>query len=81
MLNLKSVNKAIQKEFPDVELVKGDGYFYFWPTDAAQSAESFHWLETADTTSVMVNRINDLTLDQWFEELRILREEFEWAHA
>lgn len=59
MLTLNKVNKEIKKIVPDVELVKGDGYFYF----VGKSVELNY------STSVMVNSLNQLTLDQWLIEL------------
>lgn len=59
MLRLDSVNKKIAERGIKAELVKGDGYFYFVGDD----------LGLEYTSSVMVNRINQLTLDQWMEEL------------
>lgn len=58
-MQLRTVNKAIAARGIDAELVHGEGYFYF-----VGSA-----VENADSTSVMVFRLNDLTLDQWMEEL------------
>ena len=58
-MQLRTINKAIASKGIDVELVKGDGYFYF-------VGEA---VENADTSSVMVFRLNDLTMDQWMEEL------------
>lgn len=42
----------------DIELVKGDGYFYFWGHEVAM------W----PATSVYVYHLNDLTLEQWVQE-------------
>lgn len=42
----------------DIELVKGNGYFYFWGHDVAL------W----PSSSVYVFSLNDLTLDQWVNE-------------
>lgn len=60
MLTLKAVNKEIKKLVLDCELVKGSGYYYF-----CGSA-----VEIAKDTSVHVNTLNQLTLDEWIEELR-----------
>lgn len=66
-MQLRTINKAIASKGIAVELVKGDGYFYF-------VGEA---VENADTSSVMVFRLNDLTLDQWMEELDSIIAEIE----
>lgn len=59
MLTLKKVNAAIQKIEDGWELVKGEGYFYWYhPTD----------LSYLDLSTVSVYRLNHLTLDQWIDE-------------
>lgn len=58
MITIKAVNKAIASRNIKAELVRGSGYFYFVGPD----------VEYAGTTSVMVPRLNDLTLAQWIEE-------------
>lgn len=58
-MQLRTVNKVIANRGIDAELVHGEGYFYF-VGDAVEHAE---------TASVMVFRLNDLTLEQWMEEL------------
>ena len=58
----KMVNDALRARGRDESLYPGDGYFFFGGGDAV------HWL----SSSVMVKRISDLTLEQWlakFEEL------------
>jgi hypothetical protein len=44
--------------------VEGEGYFYFG------GGEAVNWL----TSSVMVRRISDLTLEQWLKEFDSLLE-------
>jgi hypothetical protein len=51
----KMVNDALRARGRDESLYPGVGYFYFGGGDAV------HWL----STSVMVKKISDLTLDQW----------------
>ncbi len=60
MVQLRTVNKAIKARWPgtDLELVKGDDYFYFIGAGT----------ERCKTASVYVPRLNDLTLDRWLEE-------------
>ena len=57
---IKTVNKAIAAEGINLELVAGEGYFYF----AGPGTENL------STASVMVYRLNDLSLDQWMTEAR-----------
>jgi hypothetical protein len=56
------VNDALRARGRDESLYPGEGYFFFGGSDAV------HWL----SSSVMVKRISDLTLEQWlakFDEL------------
>lgn len=58
----KMVNDALRARGRDESLYPGNGYFYFGGGDAV------HWL----STSVMVKKVSDLTLDEWlakFDEL------------
>jgi hypothetical protein len=63
MLTLKRVNKAIKELGGEEVLVKGDGYYYFWEGTAPD------W----KSSSVMVCRLNQLTLEQWIEEYKSLK--------
>lgn len=54
-IRINTVNSALRAYSPYVKLHKGDGYFYF----------SFDDNVTYETESVMVYRLNDLSLDQW----------------
>jgi hypothetical protein len=59
----KMVNDALRARGRDESLYPGDSYFFFGGGDAV------HWL----SSSVMVKKISDLTLDEWlakFDELR-----------
>jgi hypothetical protein len=56
------VNNALRAWGRDESLREGDGYFYFG------GGEAVHWL----SSSVMVRRISDLTLDQWMGEFEKL---------
>jgi hypothetical protein len=64
-LRIATVNKAINH--PNVELVKGEGYFYF----------VYDKGDVYETRSVMVNSLNELPLDQWVEEAKDLIAELE----
>jgi hypothetical protein len=68
-LALKAVNAELKKRGLDVELAKGQGYFYFRSGDAA------NWLDT----TVRVPTLSSLSLEQWiaeFERLKKLNERF-----
>jgi hypothetical protein len=56
------INEALRARSRDESLYPGEGYFFFGGGDAV------HWL----SSSVMVKRLSDLTLEQWlakFDEL------------
>ena len=53
-IQLRTVNKAIASNGWNMELVKGNGYFYFIGDDASTSL-----------SGVYVNFLNDLTLADW----------------
>ena len=58
MTTRAAVNKAIA-HLGKIELVKGEGYFYFIGDDVNVWAES-----------VYVYRLNELTLERWIEEAK-----------
>ena len=60
----KMVNDALRARGRDESLREGNGYFYFG------GGEAVNWL----SSSVMVKRISDLTLDQWLSEFDKLLE-------
>jgi hypothetical protein len=60
----KMINDALRARGRDESLYPGDGYFYFGGGDAV------HWL----SSSVMVKRLSDLTLEQWFAKFDELLE-------
>ncbi len=65
MLTIKQVVKAIKQKFSvDVELYKGEGYYYF---DGA-------CVSGCSSTSVYVYTLNQLTLEQWLDEFSNLVE-------
>jgi hypothetical protein len=63
-LHLKVINEELARRGHKAELVKGAGYFYF------QSGETENWINRG----VAVRTINMLTLKQWMEEFRRLKE-------
>jgi hypothetical protein len=60
----KMANDALRARGRDESLREGDGYFYFGGGDAV------NWL----SSSVMVKKLSDLTLDQWLAEFNALLE-------
>lgn len=64
--NIIQVRKHIQKKYPDLNLIRGKGYFYF--VSDTNEKLSYDLNSKLDTTSVLVCNIYDLTLDQWLLE-------------
>ena len=64
MLTLKRVNKRLSQLGLNVELVKGDGYFYCIGDD----------VEGAYSTSIFTYRLNDLDMERWVSEVRSIIE-------
>ena len=63
---IRRVNEALAAAgFRGVELVRGNGYFYFSGGDA----DRWH------TTAVYTDRLTGMTVEQWVDEARRLREE------
>jgi hypothetical protein len=60
----KMVNDALRARGRDESLRQGEGYFFFG------GGEAVNWL----TSSVMVRRMSDLTLEQWLKEFNSLLE-------
>lgn len=61
MLTTKKIVKSIKEKFGvDVELFKGNCYYYFVGD----------CLDNAKNTSVEVYTINELSLDQWLNEFK-----------
>lgn len=58
MLTLNQVNKALKNLGHDVELVRGQDYFWLSGPDA----------EHAERQGIYVAKINHQTLDQWIED-------------
>lgn len=63
-LHLEVINDELARLGHTARLVKGDGHFYFHFGEAAD------WLDRA----VGVRTINSLTLKQWIEEFRRLKQ-------
>lgn len=64
MIKLATINKAIAALGGKEILVKGSDYFYF------TEGEAFKW----ERSSVYVFKLNDLTLEQWLEEYKSLKD-------
>ena len=68
MLTIKQVNKEIAKTYPTVKLAKGNGYFYIYSEDI----ETGNFLASLYSTSILVDKINHLTIKQWIEAINEL---------
>ena len=63
---ISRVNDALEAAgFEGVELVRGNGYFYF------SGGDSVRWR----TTAVYTDRLTGMTVEQWVDEARQLRGE------
>jgi len=58
-MTLKQINRLIAHR--QIELVKGDGYFYFCALPGAP-------FDTVEPASVYTPRLHDLSLSRWLEE-------------
>jgi hypothetical protein len=67
-LTMKTVNKAIQKVHPQIELVKGEGYFYIVGLDDLTKDK----VGMLYNTSIPVYRLSHLSLEQWIESVTYL---------
>jgi hypothetical protein len=59
---LKQVNKRLMELSINLELVRGNGYFYVVGKDS----------ELMYNTSIMVRKISSLTVDQWIFDIKSL---------
>lgn len=65
MTTLKNINARMQTKYPDMQLVKGSGYFYIvGKTDEADSK-----LSELKSTSIYTNSVNQLSLERWVLEI------------
>lgn len=66
-MNLRSLNKEIQKIDANLTIYKGEGYFYIeYDCEFPVSRQIF------ETHSVYVCSLNQLTVEQWIEEAKTL---------
>jgi hypothetical protein len=63
-ISLKAINSELERLSCDAVLARGDGYFYF------RSGEATGWLDR----TVRVRTLQSLTLEQWVELYRILKQ-------
>jgi hypothetical protein len=63
MFTVKSINKVFKEDGLPVELVKGEGYFYYIFNEPRDSVY--------ETRSVYVYRLSDLTKQHWIDEGRM----------
>lgn len=69
MLTLEKVNRAIRAATSQyVELVKGEGYFYFVYDDGKRYS----------TASVYINILNQFTLEDWIAEAKGFYATIQW---
>lgn len=68
MFTIKSINKVFQEDNLPVELVKGEGYFYFI-FDAIETHNVY------ETKSIYTVRLSDMTKDRWIDEGRTFAQE------
>ena len=61
MANMTAVNRAIRKQFPDldIEAVRGDGYVYFGGDHGFNSVESIYAHPSATPTDDMIRMCID----------------------
>jgi len=63
---IKQVNKVIQKEVGNYNLVKGEGYFYVTSEDYDLSLN----LSGLYTTSIYVCHLNQQSVEAWIKDVR-----------
>lgn len=66
--SLAQVNREIQKRFPEIMLVKGRGYFYIASDDENMGLK----LAELYTTSIMVNKLTQQTVEAWVKDVEYL---------
>jgi hypothetical protein len=62
---LVQVRKRVQKKYPDLDIQKGNGYYY-WFSDTDEKLGNK--LSGCYTTSVYVNHVSHKSYDSWMEE-------------
>ena len=72
----KQINNAIRREtgWIGVKVHKADGCVSFYSDVESEQYK----LTKAQSTTVYVNAINQLTVDQWVDEFKYIIEELKW---
>ncbi len=68
MLTLKKVNKEIQKHCPNIELVRGRGYFYLVGINEQGEQE----IRDRKRTSIYSNTLNCQEIMSWVVDVKII---------
>lgn len=63
MVTLKQINKALKNKGYEVELVRGEGYFYFFGNDA----------DYLTSQGVYIPRLSDQSVEKWVEDFEFLK--------
>lgn len=64
-VTLTAINSKIQEKYPNVEFVKGNGYFYMKSLNDAGD----RLISMLKTTSIMTNRLGVQSVGEWVSEL------------
>jgi hypothetical protein len=70
-LTLTLINQELEKHFPHVRLARGEGYFYIYSDDKETGLK----IAGLYASSIYVNQLKHLTLEQWIEAVRELFDE------
>lgn len=73
MTQIRSINRIFKEDNLPVELVKGEGYFYFQYDLPEQ--------KVFETESVYVCKLNQLTKDEWVRQGRQFATETEYSQG
>ena len=68
MLTLKKINKAVQKLYPEIQVVRTLDYFTVWSENEAISLK----IAGLYQNSIHVYRVNQLTLEQWISHVKFV---------
>jgi hypothetical protein len=63
MVTLKQINRALKNKGYEVELIKGEGYFYFEGRDA----------DNLTSQGVYIPRLSDQSVEEWVKDFEILK--------
>jgi hypothetical protein len=65
---ISNLNRFIQSNFPNVMVVKNKNYFYI----TSDNKETGGMIAGLYTTSINVNKVSELTYNQWLENIQLL---------